>query len=412
MTDKIALGITIAIAVVFVFAIIAIVVVIIKNKKKPEEEETKEGFETGKAVVHNILLANYLNTALTKDGNTINSSIKTTVVTAIQRAINKARKELDTAVETFKKRCEERGIKDHKKATGVKKIMVQAEKTTVTSKFNMVVNLYKLLGDVTSKFKHGIKIVTEVAVPEVDMKMNTTSTISSNTHLTIEPTVQSFIIINCNYMEVPTYKYVQASIGRQRMNNGKEEMEWHESSYKYVPKVKEVVQPKSKEGKIIKLSESIPVGVVKKAEPDVVFTADNQSNPVINKSIVDESIVKIESKPVNSKSAIQDVDFSSNSASNGPKYIVAEPVKKEVVVSNYVEPVRVAESNIIVDKVENPKAEAVQASVVNNYVKSKTDGIDFTGNSAQSGEVRIPAGAICTTDEQEIKFLKALRSLK
>lgn len=447
MTDKIALGITIAVAVAFVFIIIAIVVVIIKNKKKPDEE-TKEGFKTGKETVPNLLINTYLNSALTKDGNSLNSSVKTMTVTAIQRAINKARKELDTAVETFKKRCEEKGIPDHKKATGIKKTFVTLEKTTVTSKFNMVVNLYKLLGDVTSKFKHGIKIVTEIAVPEVDMSINTTSTINSNTHLTIEEAVKSYIFLNCNYMEVPTYKYVQASFGRQRMNNGKEVMEWHESSYK----AQEAKANKLEEAKLAKpivmaeeVKPIIVAGVVEKDESvdsngnriaksksavqDVKFTGTSGTNvaPVNSKSVAQaidfsgNSASNTIIKPVKSNSITQDVKFTGNSTSNGPIVIdqkarsqtydfttnnqsIVDSIKnEEVVVSNYVEPVRVADtqsasvlktdSNIIAEKIENPKAEAVQASVVNNYVKSKAE-------------------EICTTDEQEIKFLKALRSLK
>lgn len=416
---KIALGVTIAIAVVFVIIIIIIIVVIIKRKKKAEEEkETKEGFKTGNQTIPMILLNSYMNSTLTKDARNLSSLVTNSTIYAIERAINKARKELDSAIEAFKKRCAEKGIKDHKKVTGPQKTFILLDKIPVTSRYNRVLDLYEVLRNVISKIDKEKATITEIVIPEMDWKNHSTSIIKQETKLTIKPEIKTYILNNCNYMEVPTYKYVQASLGQKRKVNGREEIIWHESSYNYKPKLEEDVQPLLK----------------KTAIQDIVFTGNSQTNGVKleeAKPVVEEvKAVKIEEvKPVVEEIKISKVEEAK------PEVGVAQPVVNEIkiaevkpevvelkavgiaeakpeIVSNYVEPIRVAESNIIEAKVENPKAETVQATVVNNYVKSKADGIDFSSNSAQSSEVRIPAGAICTTNEQEIKFLKALRSLK
>ena len=389
---KIALGVTIAVVVAIVFIIIIVIVVVIKRKNAAEEEETKEGFETGKNTIPRIILSSYLNSVLTKDIRTLSSVTTNTVVYAIQRSINKARKDLDTAVETFKKNCEARGVKNHNQATGLKKTMIMVEKAGVNAKYELVVELYKVLGNVVSKIDKGREIITEVAVPYMQWTNVNTTLVNPDVKLTIETDIKNYILNNSNYMEVPKYNYVQASFGGKRKIDGKEEIHWHSSSYKFNPQ---------KEVGIAKVEEVKPI------KNEVVISNVAESKPIV--------MAKVEEvKPV-----IEEVK---------PNVEEVKPIKKEeVVVSNYVEPIRVAESqsasllktesqsssvlktdsNIIEAKVENPKAETVQAAVVNKAV-----GIDFNSNGAQSDTVRLPAGAICTNDEQEVKFLKALRALK
>lgn len=417
---KIALGVTIAIAVVFVIIIIIVIVVIIKRKKKAEEEkETKEGFKTGNQTIPMILLNSYMISTLTKDARNLSSLVTNSTIYAIERAINKARKELDSAIETFKKRCEEKGIKDHKKVTGPQKTFMQFDKIPVTSRYNRVLDLYEVLRNVISKIEKEKPIITEIVVPEMGWRNHSTSIIKQETKLTIKPEIKTYILNNCNYMEVPTYKYVQASLGQKRKVNGREETIWHESSYNYKPKLEEKVSRSmiqdidfsgnSHQTNGIKLEESKPVveevkiSKVEEAKPQVIeevkVSKVEEVKPIVNEIKIAEAKPEVvELKAVGIAEAKQQVIKAAN---------VEPPV-----VSNYVEPIRVAESNIIEAKAENPKAETVQAAVVNNYVTSKADGIDFKTASAQNSEVRIPAGAICTTNEQEIKFLKALRSLK
>ena len=376
--NKISIGVAIAVILVVVIIVIVIIVIIIKPKKTATEE-TKEGFETGKETIPTIILNAFMNSVLTKDVRNLSSKVTNTTIFAIERAINKARKDLDTAIETFKKNCAAKGIKDYNKAVGVQRLMVLAEKNTVTSKYNMVVSLYKALGNVISKVDKGKTTITEVMVPEMNFSATNTTTAKPDSKLTIEPAIKSYIMSNCNFMEVPKYKYVQASLGQKRIVNGKGETIWHESSYKYKPKLEEDVQPLLKK---VETEVGVAQPIIEEVKPQVI-KAENVSKIEEVKPVVNE--IKIaEAKPVVGELiAIKEEE--------------AEPIVKleevKPVVSNYVEPIRVAETNIIEAKVENPKADTVQAAVVNNYVTSKAE-------------------SICTTNEQEIKFLKALRSLK